>query len=261
MPQMTLLEMTQDILTAMGSDVVDTINATTEATMVSQVIKNTYYNFMHEYDWPHLHQLGTLTALSDTTQPTKMQIPSNVNRILEIKYDIKLALTDQTQMRTITYLPPQDFLDLVNNRNDQATNVTVYTDSGSNLSINVITDHAPTYWTSFDDNYIWFDSYIASLESTLQAAKSAIYSLQEPTWTADDGFVPDLPVHMFSAFLAQAKVECFNNIKQMPNPLIERDARRQRVLLQHKAKRLETEVPPGSDYYGGKYQAINYGRR
>lgn len=47
-----------------------------------------------------------------------------------------------------------------------------------------------------------------------------------------DAFIPDLPAHMFPLFLSQAKSACFNKIKQVVDSLEERDARRQRVVMQ-----------------------------
>ena len=43
MARMTVLEMTQDILSDMNSDEVNTINGSLEATQVAQIIKTTYF--------------------------------------------------------------------------------------------------------------------------------------------------------------------------------------------------------------------------
>ena len=46
MAKMTLLEITQDIMSDMDSDNVNSINDSVEALQVAQVVKTTYYNII-----------------------------------------------------------------------------------------------------------------------------------------------------------------------------------------------------------------------
>jgi len=52
--------------------------------------------------------------------------------------------------------------------------------------------------------------------------------------SAGDSFVPDLPAQHFPLLLSQAKAQCFNKIKQVVDSQEERDAKRQRVIMQKK---------------------------
>ena len=60
MARMTVLEMTQDILSDMNSDEVNTINGSLEATQVSQIIKTTYFNITEGKDLAHFKELFRL---------------------------------------------------------------------------------------------------------------------------------------------------------------------------------------------------------
>ena len=250
MATMTLLQMTQNILSAMNSDVVDTINATPESTQVAQHIEDVYLKIMTEKHWPHLQVLDQLTGLGDATQATKMQMPSGTSDINWIKYDVRTTAGSPRAMRDIKYLTPYEFVSMVTNRDVSQANVTAFTDSASTVPLHIYNDVAPTYWTSFDDEFIWFDSYNSALEATLQESKTVIHIIKEPVWTAADTFVPDLPSHMFPALLAQAKSTCFNYVKQAPSALEDRDVKRQRVTLQKKGRREQK----------GNERTLNYGR-
>ena len=46
MAKLTLLEMTQDIMSDMDSDEINSINDSVEALQVAQIIKTTYYNII-----------------------------------------------------------------------------------------------------------------------------------------------------------------------------------------------------------------------
>jgi hypothetical protein len=250
MAKMTMLQMVQNILSAMNSDTVDTILATDESSQVAQHIEDVYAKMMTEKDWPHLQVLSQLVGLGDVTMPTRMQMPTDVTDINWIRYDSRVNSTAPRLMRDIKYLPPVEFIDRITNRALQ-TNVVAYTDVLSNVVLHVYNDRAPIYWTSFDDDYIWFDAFDSSLEATLQQSKSIIHVIKEPVFNASDAFVPDLPSHMFPALLAAAKGTCFNYIKQQPAALEERDSRRQRVALQEKGRKEQQ----------GNKRSIHYGRR
>lgn len=250
MPQMTVLSMVQNILSAMNSDTVDTIQATPESAQVAQHIEDTYFKMMTEKNWPHLQTMDQLTGLGDVTQPVKMQMPALTSDINWIKYDSRVLVTDPKLMRDVKYLTPYEFITKVTLRDEALTTVDTFTDSASNVPLHILNDRAPHYWTSFDDEFIWFDSYDVALEATLQESKTVIFVIKEPTWVANDGFIPDLPSHMFPALLAQAKSACFNYVKQSPSALEERDVKRQRVSLQEKGRREQQ----------GNKRTINYGR-
>jgi len=248
MAQMTLLDMTQNILSAMDSDNVNDIDATPESQQVATVIKETYFEIINRRDWPFLMGADQLTALGDSSNPTRMQIPSGVSKIYWIKYDRKEATADPELSTAITYKEPIDFIELCDNRDSTSSDVLVVTDS-SGIKLNIRKDDGPQYCTSFDDEYIYFDSYASSLESTLQENKTKIHVLKEPSWSHTNTTIPDLPAHMFSMFLAEAKSVCMLNIKQMESVKEEQRSRRGLTRMQHASWR-----------ENGKPRTPNYGR-
>lgn len=228
--------MVQDILNDMDSDSVNGIDDTTEASQVAQIVKTSYFKLVNSRDdWPFLRTLTTLTALADTSNPTKMQIPSSLNKVYWIKYNKK----------NVEYLPPADFKHIVDTRTEQ---------SGVVNSSGYIINADPSYWTSYDDDYIYFDSYDSDTDSTLQASKSAVYGIAVPSWTHSDGFTPTLPEKMFPILVADAKSTAFLVLKQQANQKEEDFARRGKNRMQNSAYRVDA----GESKYN---TGVNYGRK
>jgi hypothetical protein len=109
---------------------------------------------------------------------------------------------------------------------------------------------SPSFWTSFDDDYIVCDSYDAQVDDTLQSSKTQVLAYMEPLWVHNDTAVPDLPSEAFPALLEEAKSTAFLVLKQMANQKAEAKAQRQQRWLSRKAWRT---------HGGVRYE--NYGRR
>ena len=62
MAKMNLLAMTQDILSDMDSDEVNSITESVEALQVAQIIKTTYYNIIDGKDYAFLYELFQMDA-------------------------------------------------------------------------------------------------------------------------------------------------------------------------------------------------------
>lgn len=84
--KMTLLDMTQSILAAMGSDQVNSIGDTVESTQVAEILRQTYYNMLGRYDLPEHNQFVQLISSTNPAQPTLMTMPDGISRIEWIKY-------------------------------------------------------------------------------------------------------------------------------------------------------------------------------
>ena len=232
MPKMTVLDMTQDILNDMDSDAVDSINDTIEALQIAQILKTTFYEILDGVDyWPHLNTLVQLEALdSGENKPTYLRMPNNLQFMKWFKYN-KRKVTDTRDMFTeVTYMKPQEFVEYTNQRFSSETFVDVTTDFSS-ASLLLRNDTAPTYWTSFDDEYIVCDSYDSAVDNLLQTAKTQVEGPRNTTFTIADTFIPDLPANAFSYYLAEAKSVCFNALKQSANPKEEQRSKRQRYRL------------------------------
>ena len=122
-----------------------------------------------------------------------------------------------------------DQTDFINKLATATTNTTVVTFNDINL--NIKTDTPPTYYTSFDDEHVVFDSYNADVDSTMQQSKSLISAIREPKFEMGNNFYPDLPSKAFSYLLAEAKSTAFNQLKQLANQKEEQKSRRQRTWL------------------------------
>lgn len=248
MAKMTLLEVVQEILSDMNSDNVNSINDTIEAQQVVQIAKRTYFNMVNERILPHTAGFFNLTAIVEPDKPTHVRIEDNVIRVESIKYDCRKELADPVDPQEIQYLQPKDFTDLVMQRNPSNSNVTTVLDV---VPIFIYNNVAPSYWTSFDDKHIVFDSYNSDVDSTIQSSKCYAYGEREPTWTSIDQFIPDIPAKMFPYFVNETKSMCFMTIKEAPHQKIEQAADRQRKWLSGEKFRA-----------GGKRITYpNYGRR
>jgi hypothetical protein len=178
--------------------------------------------------------LGTLTGLADVDNPTKMQMPVGTNKVHWIKYNKK----------DVTWLDPKAFKDMIDGRDvDDAT-----VDANGYYN-----DHDPNYWTSYDDDYVFFDSIDTSVDTTLVSNKCVAYSTTVPSWTASDSFIPTLPEKMFPTILASAKAQAFLALKQISNQVAENTASRGIVRAQNEAWRVKDAE--------AKSNKINYGRK
>lgn len=203
----TLLELVQDILSDLNSDEVNSITDTAESLQVAQIIKTTYEHIIDGRDWPHLYKLFQITGWADASYPTYCTIPENTVEVLWLKYN----------KTSVKYKTPVDFMALVDTRKSTWTNVEVVTDP-SGVEIYVLNDHSPSYWTSFNDSTIIFDSYDSTVDSTIQTAKTQAYGKNLPTFSMADNFVPDLPSQAFSYLLAEAKAHASIVLQQAPDP-------------------------------------------
>lgn len=249
MAKLTLLEIVQDILSDMDSDTVNSITDSAESLQVAQIVKTTFFEIITEGEWPHLGGLFQITASADNTHPTSMILPDNVRYVEWLKYNKKKDIADRDVYSSVAYLEPEEFLTLLNQRDSTSASVTPVVNSNA-VTLFILNDTAPTYYTSFDNDTIVFDSFDLSLEDTLQVSKIQCYGYREPTFSVTDTFIPDLPSKAFPYLLAEAKSVSFNVLKQAANPKEEQRSTRQRRRLSQDRWRLE-----------GGISYPNYGRR
>lgn len=82
----TLLEITQEILSALDSDAVNSIADTVESTQVATIVRRKYYDILSRGNLPDQQVLLQLTASGDTTKPTLMYLPAGTVQIDWLKY-------------------------------------------------------------------------------------------------------------------------------------------------------------------------------
>jgi len=248
MPTRTLLDMTQGILEKLDSDEVNSINDTIESTQIAGVIRDTYYDIVAEMDLPSRRDIFALEGLADLTKPATMKLPSNVAKLLSVQYDSRVESSDPKRYGPVSYLEPYDFVSYVNARDSTDTTNNIVVTPSTSVSLVVSKIGMPSFWTSFDDEYIWFDSYLASLDSTLQASKTICEGYLNQSFTMTDSFVPDLPENLFPLLYNTAMAAAFVVQKQTVNPKAERMENRLRVRAMRNKWRTKRETYSGPDY-------------
>lgn len=86
MATQTLLNMVQNILSAMSSDEVNSIGDTVESMQVAQIIQNKYYDIVARGDLELDEQLFQLVPSDSLLTPTLMYLPVGVSRISWLQY-------------------------------------------------------------------------------------------------------------------------------------------------------------------------------
>lgn len=248
MPKRTLLDMTQSILESMDSDSVNSVSDTIEAMQVANTIRRTYFELMAELDLPHKNELVNLEGLGDTSKPTHMRIPEAVQQVFWVKYDTRNSVPGDRTYTDMRYLSPDEFIQHCNARpSTDTTNYQVVAHT-ANSPIVVGKLQPPAFWTSFDDEYVVFDSYDSSVDSTLQSSKVMSHGAVSPTLSVIDAAVPDLPENLFPLLYAQAEATCHAYFRQTINPKAERSENRLRVRSMRNKWRESRMIDKGPNY-------------
>lgn len=247
--RMTLLDLVQDILNDLDSDNVNSIMDTIESEQVAQIVKSTYYAMTSNRDWPNLKKAIRIDPYSDPSFPNYMVVQDEIKKLVFINYN-KARLGESRKLyQPVKWAEPDHFLMITNRENSEDSKVDIITDP-SGVEILVRNDRAPTFFTSFDDKTLIFNSYDSEVDDTLQASKVQAQAYVNPEWQHTDSFIPDLPSHAFTALLEEAKSRAMLKLKQMEDPKAEQESRRQQRWL----SRNDWRVSGGIKY-------PNYGRK
>jgi hypothetical protein len=185
-------------------------------------------------NWPHTRRVVNLVASGSNLLPTHMTFDEDIKEMISVYYD-KAKLTEtRTRFEEVKWKDPDDFLRLVNHRDSTSADVLNVADT-SGITLIISTNKAPTYFTSFDDEQLVFDSYDSDVDSTLQSSKSQARAYVMPTFTLDNEHTPDLPMEAFSALIEEAKSKAQFKLKQMQDIKSEQEAGRQTRWLSRKA--------------------------
>jgi hypothetical protein len=241
---LTLLKVVQSTLEAMGSDEVNSISDSVEATQVAQIAQDAYYELLNQKEWPFLWKLRQLEAVADATHPNYLRIPDNVIRIEQVKYDVTDP-NDSTSgallhINEVKWIKPAEFLNIVQIRNTEESTVTIYEDFNG-VQLPIYNEANPVYWTTFDDEYLVFDGWRSDIESTMQASRSQALCLEYPAFSMDDDFIAEMPNHMFQLWLAETKSTAFLYMRQEVSPKDEQRARRGLSVLRRSASRTDED--------------------
>lgn len=251
----TLLDLTQNILSRMSSDEVNSISDTPESLQVANIIRNKYNDIISRGDLTTLTQPFQLEPSLDSTQPVVMYIPEGVSKVEWIKYfdsnildtadgsghDINTDIISSPNptdppppgYKYVTMLPVRQFLDMVQSFNPTEDIVESFTFTGNSngypgeYTFYYKNDRQPSFCTVLSNYYVIFDSFDNTQDSTLQRNKTMCFGAVVPVFQMVDSFVLDLDTNQFNLLLAEATALAFYELKQQPHELAMREANRQ----------------------------------
>jgi len=224
--KMTLLDMVQDILNDMDSDLVNSITDTAESQQVAQIIKTTYYEMLARREFPHTKQFSQLESVNDLEKPNYLHVPEDVGKVEFIMYNRLKINETRNRWIDMQYLYPDEFAIKLMNRNSDDENITQVTDFDGAV-MNIRNNKQPEYYTSFDDTYVVFDSWDKNIENTVQGLHSQVHFIRIPEWTHEDTFVPFLKAELFPGFLAESKSVATLKLKEEADDKAEQQSVRQ----------------------------------
>ena len=250
--QTTLLEMTQEILSGMDSDEVNSLNDTIEAASVAKVIKRAYKSIATKNDLVAAKTLFQFDSSTDIDFPTHVTKPDYIHSIEWVKYDVRESDSVPNIYKEVYWMDPEEFLYHAQANTDSPYRKEVILDSG--VKIWVWNSRAPTYYTSFDDHTFIFDAYNINIEDTIQTSKTAGYGQRTLDLVVDDLTVIDLPEHLMDALYSKAEAMCWSKWKDNIPDEIKKERAYNEVRLQRlrDVNRRSTQHKVGAPNYGRK---------
>jgi hypothetical protein len=236
MAKRTILQLVQQLGEGIGSDEIDELDETIEASEIANILKQTVQEVLDRKTWEFMkdkvRQLDD--RLPGSTQLNTLLIPDDVTRIECLRYK-----DDNNKFYEVTYMAACDFIAMLQSRTETEDDITaIINDDG--VSLNTRTTIPPGHWTSFDEETITFDSYNADSGTGNLIADSVIIADVMPvTDFTDPTAVLNIPERMETLVFNEALVTCNYRLRQTADPRADRVARRQGISLrenEHKTK-------------------------
>lgn len=234
----TLLELTQDILSVMDGDNVNSIFDTEESEQVARTIIRTYEALVSNSNWDHTRKGLTFVPLTDNDLPTHIKLEDNVKQLEQVNYNKTILGSDRTRYEQVKWKEPDDFLRYTNGRDSSSPVVQVVKDL-SGIELLIENNKQPDYFTSFDDKHLIFDSFDSSVDSTIQESKIQAFGFVSITFKLQDDAVPQLPPDAWSFFISEATSKAQYWIRQFEDVKSESDSRKQSRWLSRKNWRVK----------------------
>ena len=233
---------------------VSTIDDSVDSQQVAKIAEDIFYEVVNDvFNQPLAQNIYQLDALADSTKPNYLKIPAAVTNIHEstIRYNVTTGASGSSTLKwqEVHYLHPQDFLDYIGSRSTTTTNTQIVTDF-SGVQFVIYNKKAPKYCTSFDQEYLVFDSFDSDVDSTLQKSKSQVLASEQRTFSVSDTYEIDLPEWFHPTYLNLVKARASEYLRQ--EPLMSDKMKGERGLLNARRK-----MRVGNK----KYQSKRYGRR
>ena len=237
----TLIDIVQSILSDLNSDEVNSIGDTVESLQVANIVKNTYFAMMATRNWAHLREAVEFVAAGDLTKPTHMRLPDGTKELEFVNYNKQKQGETRLRYSEMKYIDPDAFLRRSNQLNSDNANVDIVTDF-SGVQLLIRNDLAPSYYTTFDDRYVVFDSYDSTEDSTLIADKIQAMAYMTPSWSMTDDHTPDMPAEAFPALYNEALSVAAYRLNQSADQKAEQESVRQDTWLARKNRRINNVI-------------------
>lgn len=221
----SLLQIVQSILSDSDGVVVNSISDTNEADQVASIVQDVFEAMIATRTWPEHGELMKLTAASDSLFPTHFSLADSVKKIDTIWYE-----NSDGDYVEIHQLEPLEFLSHTDQKTADYT--TVYDKNGA-TKLRIGNNQDPSYYTSFDDNWIVMDSHKSTVDTTLQASKVRAWGYRLPIFSKTDNYIPDLDASAFPLLMAEAKSTYMDIHKGGSVSKVEQSARRQKAYIQN----------------------------
>lgn len=246
----TLLEMVQRVARKLNSDEVSELDETIESSDIAHEVLDTFEDLMHNTEWEFLkHQPRKLAEKLNGQSVVSLRLPSDVVHIESLMYECQTDATSDRIFREIKYLSPAEFQQMTLGRklDTNCVEVTV-----GEFRIRVFNDTPPSYFTSFDEKEIVFDSYNAAIDTTgVVATKTAAIAKVVLLGTYSETWSPSVPEFIYNLWYHEAVARCSSCIRGVEDGRSERMARRAMVT----ALRYDNAAGPNNADDG-----VNYGR-
>ena len=217
-----------------------------ESTQITEIIEDVFFNLVTNKIIAEHESLAQLEALSDPDMPNYLRLTDPTVRVTNIRYNTSTTPGSTTTYKTLDYVTPQEFLRRMDTLDSSDATVDTVTDFGSSRIL-CYNNVFPTYWTSFDDEYLVFNAYHSDYDSSLQSSKAQVIIHKVPTFTKTDTFTPDMDENLFPLLLNEAKSWAHLELRQNVHQKAEQSARAQRVGYQRFRQRV-TEDDTRRDY-------------
>lgn len=236
----------QRVLEKLNLDPVNSINDTEDSILIAREAESTYYDLLSRGTWPFQEELIKVQSVSDTNNPTALKLGANVDKIVSLRYDITASGADNKEYRRITWLEPEDFLEMVYSRNTGTDEAEISNFFGTEIF--VYNNKMPTYYTSFDNEYLVLDSYDSNESNTLLGSKTVCKAEVVPSWQISDEFIIPLDDKFYPLFLSALTSACSVMLLNTQN--VEEERRQMRAIsrVRQEAYRTEAESFPKFKY-------------
>lgn len=254
--KMTLLALTQAVLSSIDGDEINSIDDTVESQQVVALIHRCYGNIAESADLPEQYTLFSLLASGDDAIPTVMTLPTDIAKNLQwVKYDKQTADDTDTDFQSVAFVSLEEFFNRMHSMKPSEDDSLVTFDQvvgGNTFSFTCMSDRGPSYYTTIDDSTLVFDAYDVAVDTTLQSSKTLCYGEAVLPWSAIDSYI--IPIDDHQLLLNETIAWAWAELKQSVNSKAEREVRSQKVTLQRKKDAIDTRN-------NRELQTPNYGRK